>query len=80
MRESKADDRLLRNLNGLLALIHFKLHPQTYILIQAPMSHQKKKISNIEESKKFLFQLIYYICFCDSLRVAFPVEKKPLKR
>ena len=85
MRESKADDRLLRNLNGLLALIHFKLHLQTYILIRAPMSHhdsesEKKKISNIEESKKFLFQLIYYICFCDSLRVAFPVEKKPLKR
>ena len=39
MRESKADDRLLRNLNGLLALIHFKLHLQTYILIRAPMSH-----------------------------------------
>lgn len=39
MRESKANDRLLRNLNGLLALIHFKLHLQTYLLIRAPMSH-----------------------------------------
>lgn len=39
MRESKANNRLLRNLNGLLALIHFKLHLQTYLLIRAPMSH-----------------------------------------
>ena len=51
MRESKADDRLLRNLNGLLALIHFKLHLQTYILIRAPMSHHDSE----SEKKNFKY-------------------------
>ena len=59
MRESKANDRLLRNLNGLLALIHFKLHLQTYILIRAPMSHHDSvKCKNT------------YLCLTTSIRIA----------
>ena len=61
MRESKADDRLLRNLNGLLALIHFKLHLQTYILIRAPMSHHDS-----ESVKKYFkyFKLFGILNMC----------------
>ena len=63
MRESKANDRLLRNLNGLLALIHFKLHLQTYILIRAPMSHQKKKFQIFRNPKNFSFSLFIIFVF-----------------
>ena len=68
MRESKADDRLLRNLNGLLALIHFKLHLQTYILIRAPMSHhdsesEKKKFQILRNPKNFSFSLFITFVF-----------------
>ena len=41
---------------------------------------QQKKVSKIELPKNFLFQLIYCMCFCAFLRVAFPVEKKSLRR
>ena len=49
-----------------------------FLIIQGT-SESAKKFSNIE-LPKYLFQLIYCICFCASLRVAFPVEKKSLRR
>ena len=41
---------------------------------------QQKNVLKIELPKNILFQLIYCMCFCASARVAFPVEKKSLRR
>lgn len=50
-----------------------------FLTIQGNFWVSKKCFKNWAP-KNILFQLIYCMCFCASVRVAFPVEKKSLRR